>query len=330
VACYLPSFMDPIQLLVISNPTAPHLRLLEQLPEPVEIYVGEEPTFLKSHAPNADVILNGSHHGELLHAVLPCAQQVKWIHVLAAGVDKVLFPELIESPVPVTNGRGVFKDSLAEFNIASILFFAKDLRRLVSSQQAGKWEQFDVVQVRGQMLGIVGYGEIGRETARLARTLGMKVVAVRRRAALSANDQDLERAYPPEGLREMLGVSDYVVVSTPLTPETRGLIGDAELRAMKSSAVIINVGRGPVIVESALIDALTEKRIRGAALDVFDVEPLPAGHPFYQLDNVLLSPHSADHVVGWADAAMNQFIRNYEFFRDGQPLENLVDKRAGY
>ncbi len=217
MACYLPSFMDPIQLLVISNPTAPHLRLLEQLPEPVEIYVGEEPTFLKSHAPNADVILNGSHHGELLHAVLPCAQQVKWIHVLAAGVDKVLFPELIESPVPVTNGRGVFKDSLAEFNIASILFFAKDLRRLVSSQQAGKWEQFDVVQIRGQMLGIVGYGEIGRETARLARTLGMKVVAVRRRAALSANDQDLERAYPPEGLREMLGVSDYVVVSTPLT-----------------------------------------------------------------------------------------------------------------
>ncbi len=99
---------------------------------------------------------------------------------------------------------------------------------------------------------------------------------------------------------------------------------------MKSSAVIINVGRGPVIVETALIDALTEKRIRGAALDVFDVEPLPAGHPFYQLDNVLLSPHSADHVVGWADAAMNQFIRNYEFFRDGQPLENLVDKRAGY
>src|ERR1700676_2343197 len=127
VACYLPSFMDPIQLLVISNPTAPHLRLLEQLPEPVEISVGEELTFLKTHAPSADVILNGSHHGELLHAVLPSAGQVKWIHVLSAGVDKILFPELIESPVPVTNGRGVFKDSLAEFCMASIFFFAKAL-----------------------------------------------------------------------------------------------------------------------------------------------------------------------------------------------------------
>jgi phosphoglycerate dehydrogenase-like enzyme len=322
--------MDPIRLLVISDPSASNLRLLEKLPEPVEVRVGNDVEFLKTHASEADVILNGSHHGELLHQVLPCARQVKWIHVLSAGVDKILFPELIENPVPVTNGRGVFKDSLAEFCMASILFFAKDLRRLVSSQEAGKWEQFDVVQIRGHVLGVVGYGEIGRETARLARSLGMKVVAARRRAGLSASDRDLERAYPPEGLREMLGASDYVVVSTPLTPETRGLMGDGELRAMKNSAVIINVGRGPVIVESALIAALTEKRIRGAALDVFDVEPLPGGHPFYKLDNVLLSPHSADHIVGWADAAMNQFIENFERFRNGQPLENVVDKKAGY
>jgi phosphoglycerate dehydrogenase-like enzyme len=322
--------MDPIRLLVISNPTASNLRLLDQLSQPVDIRVGDDVEFLKTHAPDADVILNGSHHGELLHAVLPGARRVKWIHVLSAGVDKIVFPELIESPIPLTNGRGVFKDSLAEFCMASILFFAKDLRRLVSSQEAGKWEQFDVVQIRGHVLGVVGYGEIGRETARLARAMGMKVVAVRRRAALSASDRDVERVYPPEELREMLGVSDYVVVSTPLTAETRGLIGDAELRAMKSSAVIINVGRGPVIVEPALIAALSEKRIRGAALDVFDVEPLPEGHLFYTLDNVLLSPHSADHIVGWADAAMNQFIQNFERFRDGQPLENVVDKKAGY
>jgi phosphoglycerate dehydrogenase-like enzyme len=211
-----------------------------------------------------------------------------------------------------------------------MLFFAKDLRRLVKSQEAGTWEQFDVVQLRGQVLGIVGYGEIGRETGRLARALGMKVIAARRRAALSASEPDLERVYPPEKLREMMSASDYVVTSTPLTNETRGLIGDAELRAMKSSAVIINVGRGPVIVESALIAALAERRIRGAALDVFDVEPLPAGHSFYRLDNVLLSPHSADHIVGWADSAMNQFIQNFEHFRSGQPLENIVDKKAGY
>jgi len=322
--------MDPIRLLVISNPTASNLRLLKKLPEPVEIRVGDDVEFLKTHAPEADVILNGSHNGDLLRAVFPCAGRVKWIHVLSAGVEQIVFPEVLQSPAPLTNGRGVFKDSLAEFCMASILFFAKDLRRLVTSQVAGKWEQFDVVQIRGQVLGVVGYGEIGRETGRLARALGMKVVAVRRRVGLSASDRDLERAYPPEGLRDMMGVSDYVVVSTPLTSETRGLIGDAELRAMKSSAVIINVGRGPVIVESALVAALTEKCIRGAALDVFDVEPLPAGHPFYKLDNVLLSPHSADHVAGWADSAMNQFLENFERFRSGQLLENLVDKKAGY
>jgi phosphoglycerate dehydrogenase-like enzyme len=322
--------MDPIRLLVISEPTASNLRLLEKLPEPVEVRVGNDPEFLKTHAPDADVILNGSHHGELLHAVFPSARRVKWIHVLSAGVDKIVFPELVQSPVPLTNGRGVFKDSLAEFCMASILFFAKDLRRLVSSQEAGKWEQFDVAPIRGQVLGVVGYGEIGRETGRLARALGMKVVAVRRRSGLSLQDPDLERAYAPEELREMVGVSDYVVVSTPLTSETRGLIGDAELCAMKSSAIIINVGRGPVIVESALIAALTEKLIRGAALDVFDVEPLPAGHPFYKLDNVLLSPHSADHIAGWADSAMYQFLDNFERFRSGQPLENVVDKKAGY
>jgi phosphoglycerate dehydrogenase-like enzyme len=322
--------MDPIRLLVISSPTAANLRLLEKLPEPVEIRVGDDIEFLKIHAPNADVILNSSHIADLLREVFHYARRVKWIHALSAGVDKVLFPELAASPIPLTNGRGVFKDSLAEFTIASILFFAKDFRRLVSSQEAGRWEQFDVVQIRGQVLGVVGYGEIGRETARLAHALGMKVVAARRRAALSASEPDLDRVYPPEKLRELMSVADYIVASTPLTSETRGLIGDAELRAMKSSAVIINVGRGPVIVESALIAALTEKRIRGAALDVFDVEPLPAGHPFYKLDNVLLSPHSADHIVGWADSAMNQFIENFERFRSGQPLVNIVDKKAGY
>lgn len=321
--------MEPIRLLVISDPAAENLRLLEQLPQPVDICVGNDLEFLKLHAASADAILS-TWSGDLLRMIFPLARGARWIHVLSAGVDKILFPELIASPVPLTNGRGVFKDALAEFSIASILFFAKDLRRLVHSQEAGQWEQFDILQIRGQILGVVGYGGIGRETARLAQALGMKVVATRRRTALSSEDPWLERAYAPEQLREMLGVSDYVVVSTPLTEQTRGMIGDAELRAMKSSGVIINVGRGPVIVESALIAALAERRIRGAALDVFDVEPLPEGHPFYKLDNVLLSPHSADHSVGWMDMAMNQFLENFERFRGGLPLENVVDKRAGY
>jgi phosphoglycerate dehydrogenase-like enzyme len=249
---------------------------------------------------------------------------------MSAGVEKILFPELVESPVPLTNGKGVFTNALAEFALTSILFFAKDLRQLVRNQQAGQWRQFDIEVIRGQVLGIVGYGDIGRESARLARAFGMKVVAVRRRAVLSNQDPDLERTYSPDGLRDMLAICDYVLVTTPLTPETRGMIGESELAAMKTSAVIINLGRGPVIVESALIAALASRKIRGAALDVFDEEPLPEGHPFYGLENVLFSPHSADHTVGWADLAMYVFIENFERFRTGQPLLNIVDKKAGY
>lgn len=322
--------MRPITLLVISNPAAGHLRLLERLPEPVDILVGDDPEFLKAHAPSADVILNGRPEGDLLGIIFPLAGRVRWVHAMSAGVEKVLFPELIESPVPLTNGRGVFKNSLAEFAIAAIFHFSKDLRRLVHSQEAGRWDQFNVEFVRGQVLGIVGYGEIGREAAWLARALGMKVVATRRRWSRSTHDPELECAYPLDQLHEMLGVSDYVLVSTPLTRETQAMIGEAELNAMKRSAVIINVGRGPVIVESALIAALAQKRIRGAALDVFDEEPLPKGHPFYGLRNVLLSPHSADHTVGWVESAMHVFLENFERFRNGQPLENVVDKRAGY
>jgi phosphoglycerate dehydrogenase-like enzyme len=318
--------MPALKLLVIANPTASYLRLLEQIAEPVDIQVGNDLEFLKTHAPNADVLLNAGPEGNLLQATFPSAKKVQWVHTLSAGVDKVLFPELNESPVPLTNGRGAFKDGLAEFALASMLFFAKDLRRLVRSQEAGRWDQFDVAFLRGQTLGVVGYGEIGRETARLARALGMKVVATSRRGANLGDAQ----AYPLEQLQEMLAICDHVLIATPLTSETRGMIGEAELRAMKHSAVIINVGRGPVIVEGALIAALEQRRIRGAALDVFDKEPLPDGHPFYRLDNVLLSPHSADHTMGWEELAMRIFLANFERFRTGQPLANVVDKKAGY
>jgi phosphoglycerate dehydrogenase-like enzyme len=313
--------MTALKLLVIANPTASYLRLLEQIAEPVDIHVGNDLEFLKTHAANADVLLNGGPEGHLLQAAFPFAKKVRWVHNLSAGVDKVLFPELNESPLPLTNGRGAFKDGLAEFALAAMLFFAKDLRRLVRNQEMGRWEQFDVVFLRGQTLGVVGYGEIGRESARLARALGMNVVATSRRAA---------GQYPLEQLRDMLSVCDYVLIATPLTPETKGMIGEAELHAMKHSAVIINVGRGPVIVEAALVAALEQRRIRGAALDVFDKEPLPADHAFYRLDNVLLSPHSADHTVGWEQLAMQIFLDNFERFRNGQPLTNVVDKKAGY
>jgi len=322
--------MDPIKLLVISSPHYPFLRFLDGLSQPVKVYTGTDLDFLKQRAPEADVILNGFHDGAALQAILPLAARVKWIHALSAGVEKVLSPELIECPAPLTNGRGVFGPALAEFAIAAMLYFAKDLRRLIRQQEAARWEQFDVGFLRGQALGVIGYGGIGRETARLAHALGMKILALRRRTPSAENDPILERSFTRDQLTEMLGLSDYILAATPLTPETQGMLGYNEFHFMKSNAVLINVGRGAAVVEQALMSALNQAIIRGAALDVFETEPLPSDHPFYRMQNVLVSPHCADHTTGWMELAVNQFIENFERFRNGQPLDFIVDKQAGY
>ena len=180
------------------------------------------------------------------------------------------------------------------------------------------------------MLGVVGYGEIGRRTAERAKAFGMQVHILRRRPELAASDPLVDRVYGGDELDSLIAASDYLLVSAPLTAETRGMLGAAQCARMKPTAVLINLGRGPVVVETALIDALRQQKIRGAVLDVFDQEPLPAGHPFYSLDNVLLSPHCADHTATWMEEAMHLFFENLELFRAGKPLKNLTDKKSGY
>jgi phosphoglycerate dehydrogenase-like enzyme len=323
--------MDNNTVLVLANPTEPQLAMLEQLPPNTGIAVGNSLEAFERAAPDANVIYNWSLSGALMRDVFRMCPRVQWVHTRSAGLDNILFQELVESPVPLTNGTGVFSPSLGEFALAAILYFAKDLRRMVRSQEAGVWEQFDITEIGGQTVGIVGYGDIGRAVATRVKAMGMRVLAVKRSGPLLYNvDPLVARIYKPDDLTEMLPLCDYVVVAAPLTPETRGMIGDAAFAAMKRDAVVINVGRGPVIDEGAMVRALSEGRIKGAALDVFDVEPLPAGHPFYCLKNVLLSPHCADHTPDWMDRAMQFFIEQFERFRKGEPLMNVVDKAAGY
>ena len=316
-------------LLVVGNPGDSRLEMLASLPE-TRIVAGDRPEDFAKAAPTAAAMLSWMAPRDLLEQVFAMARHLRWLHSASAGLENVLFPALIESPVTVTNASGVFSDSLAEFVLAAMLFFAKDLRRMVRSQAAGKWDQFDVEMLQGNVLGIAGYGSIGRACAVRARAFGMRIFALRRRPELCGADPLVEQAFPKERLREMLRASDYVLAALPITEATRGLIGARELAAMKPSAVLINVGRGPVIEESSLIGALEEQRIRGAALDVFNEEPLAAGHPFYRLENVLLSPHCADHIAGWLEQSMELFLRNFERFRKDEPLENVVDKQLGY
>jgi len=279
------------------------------------------------------ILISGMTGGAVsLREIWPLARSVRWVHSLSAGVEKLLFPELIESPVPVTNARGVFKRSLAEFAVLGVLYFYKQVRRLVESQRKGQWDQFLVESMSGRTMGIVGYGEIGRECALLAKALGMRIVATRRRPELAENDPHLDKTFRLDELSSMLAECDAVVLSAPSTPETFHIIGEAELHSMKKSAILINIGRGALVDEPQLIRALQEGLIAAAALDVFEKEPLPEGHPFWAMENVLLSPHSTDRTKypDWLELTALQFVQNFERYLRGEPLEHVVDKKAGY
>ena len=302
---------------MIADPAASYLTPLAPLKQKARMIVTDNPDELLRLAPDADVLLNGDFRsGALFQEVFRHAKSLRWVHSPAAGVEKVLSPEIIASPVPLTNGRGVFARPLGEWIVGAMLFFTYDMRKDLDDQRAHVWKPVEHSELYGQTLAIIGYGSIGRAAEDRARAFGMKILTIRRG----------ENAK----LREVLAQSDFVAVCAPLTNETRGMIGAAEIASMKPTAVILNVGRGPVIDEKALIAALRENKIRGAALDVFDTEPLPADSPFFDLDNVLISPHSADFLPDLRERALQFFVENFDRFLKGEPLENVVDKHAGY
>jgi phosphoglycerate dehydrogenase-like enzyme len=319
-----------LTLLVLADPAASWLKLLGTLGPDVNVLVSNDAGRVREWAPQADVIVNGTSNPPLLSAAIPPATKARWIHSLWTGVDNVLCPEILASPLPLTNGRGVFRRPLAEWSIGAMLYFAYRMRRMVRQQQAGVWEVFTTEELQGRTLGIVGFGGIGSTTAELARAFGMRIVALRRRPELFEKDALVDQSFAPSQVNDLMAASDYVLLAAPLTNETRGMIGAPQIAAMKPAGVLINVGRGAVVDEPALVQALEGGQIRGAALDVFAVEPLPAGHPFYRLENVLLSPHTADHVQDFIHLAVESFLENLRRFQAGQPLMNLVDKYAGY
>jgi phosphoglycerate dehydrogenase-like enzyme len=323
--------MSTIRVLVLGDVSSPHLEAVKNLGEGVTVDVGMDDEFVREKAPEAEVILSALFSGEPFKLAMQHARAVKWTHTLSAGVEHLLTPEFVASPAPLTNARGVYKKSLAEFALLGVLYFAKEVPTMRRNQMAGKWEKFVSGEAYKGTLGVVGYGEIGQASAKLAHGIGMRVLAVRRRVEkCGTGDGIADAVYPPERMHEMLAQCDYVVVAAPGTPQTRGMMSDAEFAAMKQGSVVINVGRGTVIDEKALIRTLQSGHLRGAALDVFEKEPLPEGHPFYSMENVLVSPHCADQTADWLDQSVAFFLRNFEHYRKGEPLENVVDKEASY
>jgi len=243
-------------------------------------------------------------------------------------VDAVLFPDMVESRVTLTNSRGVFDRSIAEYVLGLMLVFAKDLHQTLGLQQQKMWVHRETEMLARRKLLVVGAGSIGRTIARLARCAGMEVDAIARTARSS--DEDFGRVFASEDLNDALPEVDYVVVAAPLTAQTRGMFGAAQFERMKPGVRLINVGRGPIVDEPALIEALRDGRIAGAALDVFSEEPLSEDNPLWEMRQVVVSPHMSGDFVGWLEALGELFVENFRRWERGDELLNVVDKERGY
>jgi phosphoglycerate dehydrogenase-like enzyme len=256
--------------------------------------------------------------------LLPLAARLRWTQCMGAGVERLLGPEL-PPRVIVTRAAGIFGPWMAEYTLGRCLWVSQRIERFRRQQQERRWAPADPIPLRGQRLCVLGMGDIGRHISRTAKALGMRVIGVSRSGRRVA---EAHRVYRAQALRTALGQADFVVVTVPLSPDTVGLIGAAELAAMKPSAWLINIARGPVVDEKALLQALSERRIGGAVLDVFDQEPLPAEHPFWWLDNVALTPHIAGPSTPAEIAPI--FNDNLRRYLSGRPLRYRVDRGRGY
>jgi phosphoglycerate dehydrogenase-like enzyme len=260
------------------------------------------------------------------------APRLKWVQGTGAGIDMLVGnTDLLESDVMITNAAGVRTISVAEFTLCFMLMLAKNAPRFVMNKEKHSWDGYFTLDLHGRTLGIIGLGRIGREVAKRANAFAVKVLAMdtfvtrRKKHAFGVDE-----AFPPEEFLDMLPQCDFVVLAAPLTPETRGLIGEAELRAMKPTSYIINVARGPIMQEQVLIRALKEKWIAGAGLDVFEKEPLPPDSELWDMPNVIISAHLAGRRERITHVLTDLFCENLKRYLSGREMINLVDKQRGF
>ncbi|MBO0810885.1 MAG: D-2-hydroxyacid dehydrogenase [Microlunatus sp.] len=283
---------------------------------------------LPSAIRGAEALFVWDFFSSALRSAWPYADRLRWIHVAAAGVDALLFDELIRSDVVVTNARGIFDQPIAEYVLAAILAQAKQLHRSRDLQRQRSWQHRETAAVSGRQVLIVGTGGIGRATARLLRAAGLRVRGAGRQPI--DDDPDFDTVIASSELARHIGDVDHLVMAAPLTTETTDMINSTVLGALKDGAQVINVGRGQQVDETALLDVLRSGRGITATLDVFRTEPLPVDHPFWDRDDVIISPHLAGDTEGWHDRLAAQFTEIASRWLDGLPLINIVDKELGY
>jgi phosphoglycerate dehydrogenase-like enzyme len=314
-------------LVFRADPAAPPPGI-ERATELAEITFAPDPDALGERIADAEVLFFYRATRAPLLDAFPKASSLRWIQTASAGVDGLLFPDLVASDVTVTNARGVFDDSIAEWTLGVMLAFATGIVTSVRDQGDRRWNDDRRTQrLAGARLLVVGPGPIGRATARLARASGMEVEAV---GTNEREDPDIGHVHGPDGFHAALARADFVLDSLPLTEQTRHRFDAAAFASMRPSARFLNVGRGATVDEAALIDALREGRIAGAGLDVFEREPLPTESPLWAMPNVVVSPHICGDYEGWERVVVNVFVDNLARYVAGEPLHNRVDKVRGH
>ncbi|GAA3484366.1 D-2-hydroxyacid dehydrogenase [Streptomyces yanii] len=278
---------------------------------------------LAAELPHADALLVWDFTSDAVRAAWPGdGPRPRWVHTASAGVDRLLCPELAGSDTVLTNARGIFEQPIAEYVLGLVLAFAKDVPGTLELQHRRRWHHRESEQLAGTRAVVVGAGPIGREITRLLDALGVQVALVGRTARRTIHGAD--------DLDRLAALADWVICAAPLTERTRGMFDARFFGLMQPSARFINVGRGPMVVEDDLADALRRRWIAGAALDVFQHEPLAAGSELWDVPDLIVSPHMSGDTVGWRDRLGEQFVEMYERWAAGEPLPNVVDKRRGY
>jgi phosphoglycerate dehydrogenase-like enzyme len=293
---------------------------------------------------DVEVLLRGFLSSDAFDRLLAHAPKLRWVHSATSGVERALTPQALGRGVVVTNARGVFSRPIAEHVLLMILAVSRHLPQLLELQHERTWQPLEGRELRELTIGIIGYGSLGQSVASLASAFGARVIAMRRRPDVGSEslggriddgdgfpfDPVVDRLMGPDGLHVLLAESDIVVLAAPLTAETEGLIDEAAVASMKRDAWLINVARGRLIDDTALLRALRDNRIGGAALDTFRDEPLPPASPYWSLPNVIVTPHTAWSSARVLDRSIDLFCDNLVRFSRGEPLRNIVDPAAGY
>lgn len=313
-----------LNVLVLNRLAPRHLETIGDVAPDIKV-TATDAEHAGEHIASADILVAWGFHD--IRPLYLAAPNLKWVHALSAGVEKLIFPEIQASGTILTNSRGIHGIPVSEHVFALMLAFSRGLNLLIRRQQQHKWDRVPTDEIHEKTIGIVGLGSIGREIAKKAKGLGMEVIATKRELT---SEIFVDKLYKAEDLHQMLAEADYVVVALPLTESTAEIFTLREFQAMKPSAYFINIARGAIVREADLVAALQQGIIKGAGLDVFADEPLPADSPLWDMENVIVTPHMAAISPYYLDRAVKLFAENLTRYTQGRDMFNIIDKQKGY